>query len=50
MRISEIIETQYKPFARYVVESRALPKIQDGLKPVERRSLWVAQKVAKELT
>jgi DNA gyrase subunit A len=46
MKISEIIENQYKPFSYYVIESRAIPKIFDGLKPVERRSLWAAKKVA----
>jgi DNA gyrase subunit A len=46
MQISDIIEGQYKPFSHYVIESRAIPKIADGLKPVERRSLWAAKKVA----
>lgn len=50
MKISEIIEGQYKPFSYYVIESRAIPKLSDGLKPVERRSLWAAKKTAaKEL-
>jgi DNA gyrase subunit A len=50
MKISEIIESQYKPFSYYVIESRAIPKLADGLKPVERRSLWAAKKIAaKEL-
>ena len=48
MEISEILETQYKPFCHYVIESRAIPKITDGLKPVQRRSLWSGKKVAKE--
>ena len=50
MKISEILENQYKPFCRYVIESRAIPKITDGLKPVQRRSLWAAKKVAKDFT
>ena len=50
MHISDIIEEQYKPFCHYVIESRALPKISDGLKPVQRRSLWVGKKIAKDLT
>lgn len=50
MNISEIIEDQYKPFCHYVIESRAIPKISDGLKPVQRRSLWAAKKIAKEFT
>lgn len=48
MQVNEIIQTQYKDFCLYVVESRALPKLSDGLKPVERRSLWSAKKVAKD--
>jgi DNA gyrase/topoisomerase IV subunit A len=48
MQISEIIEEQYKPFSYYVIESRAIPKLADGLKPVERRSLWEAKKIAKD--
>lgn len=50
MHISEIIEKQYKPFCHYVIESRALPKISDGLKPVQRRTLWIGKKIAKDLT
>lgn len=50
MKISEIVEEQYKPFCHYVIESRALPKISDGLKPVQRRSLWVGKKIAKDFT
>lgn len=50
MEISEILETDYKDYCHYVIESRALPKITDGLKPVQRRSLWVAKKFAKSWT
>jgi DNA topoisomerase-2 len=46
MLISEIIQNQYKPFSYYVLEFRAIPRLSDGLKPVERRSLWAAKKVA----
>jgi DNA topoisomerase-2 len=48
MKIEEIIQTQYKDFCHYVIESRALPRLSDGLKPVERRSLWAAKKIAKD--
>lgn len=50
MQISEIIETQYKEFCHYVIESRAIPKISDGLKPVQRRVLWAGKKSAKDFT
>lgn len=48
MKLDDIIQTQYKDFCLYVVESRALPRLSDGLKPVERRSLWSGKKIAKE--
>jgi DNA topoisomerase II len=48
MKLNDIIQTQYKDFCHYVIESRALPRLSDGLKPVERRALWAAKKVAKE--
>lgn len=50
MKITDIIETQYKGFSLYVVESRAIPRLSDGLKPVQRRALWAAKKVAKDYT
>lgn len=50
MHISDIIETQYKGFCHYVIESRAIPKISDGLKPVQRRVLWSGKKNARDFT
>lgn len=50
MKISDLIETQYKDFSHYVIESRAIPKLSDGLKPVQRRSLWAGKKIAKDWT
>jgi len=50
MKITDIIETQYKSFSHYVIESRAIPRLSDGLKPVQRRALWAAKKVAKDWT
>jgi DNA gyrase/topoisomerase IV subunit A len=48
MKLDDIIQKQYKDFCLYVIESRALPRLSDGLKPVERRSLYAGKKVAKE--
>lgn len=48
MKLNEIIQTQYKDFCHYVIESRALPRLSDGLKPVERRALWSGKKAAKD--
>lgn len=48
--ITEIIDSDYYEFSRYVIESRAIPRLSDGLKPVQRRSLWAAKKIAKDFT
>ena len=45
--IQELIHDEYKTYSKYVVEERAIPSIVDGLKPVQRRSLWMGQKYAK---
>lgn len=45
--IPELIDTQYKEYSMYVIESRAIPYLIDGLKPVQRRGLWVATKLAR---
>jgi DNA topoisomerase II len=50
MKITDIIESQYKQFSHYVIESRAIPRLSDGLKPVQRRALWAAKKIAKDWT
>lgn len=45
--ISNLIDTQYWEYSRYVLESRAIPSVLDGFKPVQRRALWVARSLAK---
>lgn len=47
LQITDIINTQYKDFSFYVLESRAIPYLVDGLKPVQRRVLWKARTYAK---
>lgn len=37
--ISEFLSSDYKSYARYVVESRAIPAFADGLKPSQRKAL-----------
>lgn len=37
--ITDILNTEYKAYARYSVESRAIPHFADGLKPVQRKAL-----------
>jgi DNA gyrase/topoisomerase IV subunit A len=38
--ITSIIDTEYLDFAMYVLESRAIPSVVDGLKPVHRKLLY----------
>jgi DNA gyrase/topoisomerase IV subunit A len=38
--ITEIIDGEYLDFAMYVLESRAIPSVIDGLKPVQRKILY----------
>jgi DNA topoisomerase-2 len=45
--IPDLLNTQYKEYSMYVIESRAIPHLADGLKPVARRGLWVATKLAR---
>lgn len=40
--ISDILNTDYKSYARYTVEHRAIPHFADGLKPVQRKILAAA--------
>src|SRR5215469_13134851 len=34
------VNTSFLEYASYVIRDRAIPKLQDGLKPVQRRILW----------
>jgi topoisomerase-4 subunit A len=38
--VVELIDTQLKEYSLHVIESRAIPFIADGFKPVHRRILW----------
>lgn len=48
LSIDQLINTQYKQYSLYTIESRAIPYLSDGLKPVMRRSLWTSIKCAKD--
>ena len=39
-KISEVAANEWKSFAMYTVESRAIPNMIDGLKPVQRFYLY----------
>lgn len=47
INIPDLIETQYKSYSMYVLESRSICNILDGLKPVQRRALYSATKLCK---
>ena len=40
--ISEYMNSDYKDFAMYVIEQRAIPSVIDGLKPVQRKVAYIA--------
>ncbi len=45
--ITDYLDTDYKEYAKYVVENRAIPSVIDGLKPTQRKVIYVADKVWK---
>lgn len=38
--INNFLEKNYTEYAQYVIQNRAIPNIEDGLKPVQRRIIW----------
>lgn len=47
MNVTELIDNQYKDYSKYVLYSRAIPNMIDGLKPSQRKILYTALKTAK---
>ena len=45
--ISEYLDTDYREYARYVIENRAIPSVIDGLKPTQRKVVFIADRVWK---
>lgn len=38
--LSDVLSERFERYAKYIIQERALPDIRDGLKPVQRRSLY----------
>lgn len=45
--VSELIDNEYREFSMYTIENRAIPSVIDGLKPSQRKLLYVAIRTAK---
>jgi DNA gyrase/topoisomerase IV subunit A len=45
--VTDYLDTDYKEYAIYVVEERAIPSVIDGFKPTQRKVIFVANKVWK---
>jgi len=45
--ISEFLSQEYKEFAMYVIEGRAIPSVIDGFKPTQRKIIHVANQIWK---
>lgn len=45
--ITEFLSNEYKEFAMYSIENRAIPSCIDGLKPTQRKIIHVASKIWK---
>jgi DNA topoisomerase-2 len=43
--ITQYLDTDYKEYAKYVVEERAIPSVIDGFKPTQRKIIFVANRV-----
>ena len=46
--IGEVMHTSMMPYSEYVILERALPRIEDGLKPVQRRILYTMWELKME--
>jgi len=45
--ITEYLDNDYHEYATYVIENRAIPSVIDGLKPTQRKVVFIANKVWK---
>lgn len=47
MNVTQLIDNEYRDYSKYVLYSRAIPNMIDGLKPSQRKILFTALKTAK---
>lgn len=45
--ISEYLDSEYLDYAKYVLENRAIPSVIDGLKPTQRKVVYISNQVWK---
>ena len=43
--ISQFLSDEYKEFAMYVIEGRAIPSVIDGFKPTQRKIIHIANQI-----
>lgn len=43
--VTEFLNDEYLEYAKYVIEQRAIPSLIDGLKPTQRKILYICNKV-----
>ena len=44
--LEEVLASSMMPYAEHVIMERALPRVEDGLKPVQRRILYTMQELS----
>src|ERR1051325_8391869 len=45
LELHKRVDTNFLQYASYVIRDRAIPNIEDGLKPVQRRILWASKRM-----